>query len=233
MNITLNLVFNIAATVSRFNVSNDKISKRCCYPRAECCWRPKTIAIAQGKATGLVFTGASKAIAAGIPPLEKLAYGITVKRLGKEFRQQIDKCNVDFISCLFFYDTEKEDPPPWFKKLQKSSITIRQYLPKIPIFHASTNTDTCPSSEVVCLALDTWKLGAKDPCTRCQCLYHTWNLFRGLKPNMTDKWKLFKSESPWGQFNRRDYGFNYCAETVAAAQLASLHTGNVISDVQE
>ena len=48
---------------------------------------------------------------------------------------------------------------------------------------------------------------------------------------MTDKWKLFKKEIPWDQFKRLDYGFDCCAENVAAAQVASLHTGNVISDV--
>ena len=222
--------------IRRLDYSCIKISKRWCGPRSECHWRPKTIAIIQDEKTGLVFTGASKAIAAGITPLEKKAYDITVKRLGTEFREKIDKCNFDLRSCLNTYDSETEKPPPWFRKFQEpfSITTIRKNLPEIPIFEASTNTDTDTSRAVACFALDTQDLKVKSPCTRCQCFYHTWTLFDGgWKPNMADKWKHFQREKPWNQFIRQDYGFNYCAETVAAAQLAAFYTGNVISDVQE
>ena len=232
LNVTLNLVFDTAAIVRRFDTSHKEIKKMWCDPKTECRWRPKTIAIIQDKATGLVFTGASKATAVGIPPLEIVAYNINVIRLGKKFREKFDKCNDTFRSYLDLANTKTERPPDWFKKLQKSSTDIRQHLPKISIFQACTN-DTGPSSEVICLALNTLQLSVKNPCTRCQCFYHTWNLIWKRKLDMTDKWELFKKESPWNQFTRPNYGFNYCAETVAAAQVASLHTGNVISDVQE
>lgn len=48
-----------------------------------------------------------------------------------------------------------------------------------------------------------------------------------------EKWKQYKDEADTKQFLKAEYGFNYCAETVAAAQLFSLHTGNIISDVQD
>ena len=179
----------------------------------------------------MVFTGATKAQAVELPQLEKAAYNITVMRLGKKFHEEIDKCNEKFRDRIQYLDTGNGHPPDWFRKLTESNTTIQQDLHKIPIFQASTNTDTGSSSQVVSLAMDTQLLEIKRPCTRCQCIYYSWDLIkRPITDN--DRWMLLEKELKGTQFRRASYGFNYCAETVAAAQLVSLHTGNVISDVQ-
>lgn len=188
-------------------------------------WHPATIVIVQDKATRLAFTGASKAQAVGIPAMQQIAYDIIVKRLGRNFRREIDKSNEEFKSLLINKHMENEKPPHWFRELKESCAT------KIPIFQDSTGNVTGPPN-VACLALNIPPNRKKPPCTRCQCFYSSWCLHQ--RP-ITDKdrWTLYKKEYTGTQFDRTEFGFNYCAETVAAAQLFSLYTGNVISDVQE
>ena len=188
-------------------------------------WHPATIVIVQDKATGWAFTGASKAQAVGIPAMQRVAYNITVRRLGRKFRWEIDKCNEEFKSLLTNQHIESNKPPHWFRELKESCTT------KIPIFQDSTSNDTGPPS-VVGLALNIPPSYNKPPCTRCQCFYPSWCLHQRPKTDK-DRWTLYKKEYIGTQFDRTEFGFNYCAETVAAAQFFSLYTGNVISDVQE
>lgn len=185
-------------------------------------WHPATIVIVQDKATRWAFTGASKAQAVGIPALQRVAYNITVRRLGRNFQREIDKCNEEFKSRLTNQHIESNTPPHWFRELKES---------KIPIFQNSTSNGTGPPS-VVGLALNIPPTHNKPPCTRCQCFYPSWCLHQRPKTDK-DRWTLYQKEYIGTQFDRTEFGFSYCAETVAAAQLFSLYTGNVISDVQE
>lgn len=237
-NITLILVFDIANIHSQFVTSREKIQKKCRGASVDQSWHPATIAIIRDKATGLVFTGATKAQASDIRELREVGYQTTVKRLGKKFQAEINKCSQGFHSSIKYDDNGGDRPPHWFKNLTTSSrfATTLQDLHKIPIFQASTNTDAGSSTEVVSLSVSTRRKVLSAPCTRCQCLYRNWNL--NLRPpSEKDRWTQFKEEIKVRQDKEATAGqqfqpvasgnFNYCAETVAAAQLFSLYTGNI------
>ncbi|KAL9592121.1 MAG: hypothetical protein Q9179_007033 [Wetmoreana sp. 5 TL-2023] len=217
--------------VNQFLGAHNNVGQNISGAKQEYSWHPATFVIVRDRATGLVFTGATKAQAIGIARLEKLAYDITVMRLGKKFREDIDKCNTTFAKIRNDNLTDRpKSAPPWFKDLIAPSAAIQNDLPDVPIFRTSTNTIANPS--VFCSAKTTSTTIIKPPCMRCQCFYFHWDLESRPKLQV-EKWNQYKDEADTKQFIKADYGFNYCAETVAAAQLFSLHTGNVISDVQD
>jgi hypothetical protein len=124
-NITLILVFDTAEITLRFYKSHNKIEKQYEDASVEQSWHPATIAIVQDKTTRLVFTGATKAQAVGIPELQAVGYNTTVMRLGKKFRKEIDKSSGLFESSIRYDDRENDRPPHWFKNLPMSSTTFQ------------------------------------------------------------------------------------------------------------
>lgn len=130
-NIMLSLVFDTVKLVERFRDSCKKIEPL----------QKGSLCIVRDEASGLVFTGATKAKAIGIPCLERTAYEITVMRLGKEFHGKIDKCNQTFRNCINTNDPTHRSPPPWFQKLQESRTAIRQHLPEISLHTGNVISD--------------------------------------------------------------------------------------------
>lgn len=67
-------------------------------------------------------------------------------RLGKKYRDYIDKCNTTFADIRFHRLTNRpNNAPHWFRDLIAPSAAIQNDLPDVPIFRAPTTTVADPN----------------------------------------------------------------------------------------
>jgi len=193
-------------------------------------WNSRTITVVADMDTGIVVTGATKAVVPEIPILDA-ANNISHIRVGEDFGSIIDACSKDVWNLL-------QKIRPEIRQVQVEGNLV--ITPELASFHTSILSAPKDSvdayQQIPCSknGIRSWAFGNdfnfKPPCTRCQRLYSEWILHK--KPCTDDeKLKRLKQDQRYGLLKYRANGYKYpctyCAETVAAAKLHTLYHGTL------
>lgn len=198
-------------------------------------WHSRTITVVADMDTGIVVTGATKAVVPKIPILEDAADNISHMRVGEDFGSIIDSCSKDVWGLVRPISAKVKGVI--VESFVGSNIVISPEETNLHtnIIDAPTNSvdayQQIPSSNN---GIRSWAFGNdfnfKEPCTRCQRLYAGWILHdKPLTP--LQKLKRLTLDLQTGSLRHRPTGFKYpctyCAETVAAAKIYALYRGTL------